>query len=443
MVFLALVIQTNAQETIPLNSFHSFSVKGEINFSYSWWFEDESGTRMYFTSKINSTEEYSWTTEGNYMLYVQATDDNGCQSEVISKPFVVKKTETEELAGADTVIGSCKPYTLHAADLGEGYHYSWEPAALLDNAESRTPVYIPGSSQLFWLTITGDDGFEAVDSVMIDVAPLAAEAGDQVFMYSNTEAALDGSASIGTGLQYHWTTQNGIIESGENTMHPIVGGFGTYVLEVTDKFGCMNSDSVNVGLLTYAPVAENDYDSTRYQTTVKIDVLRNDYDPENDIDSMSLSVKAPPFNGTATIDYNDFTISYRPDEGFTGTDNFEYEICDKTKNCDAATVFVLVSGGEFFIPDAFSPNGDGINDYFEIVGIELYPRNSIEIFNRWGNMVYRTANYGISSTPVFWDGKPNTGIRVGNEDLPTGTYFYVLDLGNGEKRIVGSVYLDR
>jgi gliding motility-associated-like protein len=95
------------------------------------------------------------------------------------------------------------------------------------------------------------------------------------------------------------------------------------------------------------------------------------------------------------------------------------------------------------IPNAFSPNGDGINDYFEILGIEFYENNSISIINRWGNKVYEAKGYGVSSSPVFWDGKSNTGFSSGNNELPTGTYYYILDFGDGQKPISGSIYLDR
>ena len=262
-------------------------------------------------------------------------------------------------------------------------------------------------------------------------------------MYNNSSVALDGSASTGTGLNYHWTTRNGSILSGAHTANPVVNKAGTYYLGVIDRFGCTSVDSVKVGLLSQAPVAQNDYDTTAYQTEIKIRVLANDYDPENDIDPLSLNIKNPPFNGTAYVDYDNYTIHYRPNTGFSGNDSFEYEICDTHSNCSDASVYVMVSDSKFFIPDAFSPNGDGINDYFEIVGIQWYEGNSIEIFNRWGNKVYQAKNYGIATSPKFWDGKSNTGVRLGNDELPTGTYFYVLDLGNGEKRIAGSVYLDR
>ncbi|HKJ80141.1 MAG TPA: Ig-like domain-containing protein, partial [Prolixibacteraceae bacterium] len=357
--------------------------------------------------------------------------------------LVTREKQFISLAGRDTTIGTCAPFTLNATHLGEGFNYLWQPGELLDDSTSRTPVFTPGNSTLFKLTVTNQFGFESKDSVKVVVLPVIADAGEETFMYRNQEAVLDGSASSGAGLQFYWSTENGNIKSGENTSHPVIDKFGTYYLQVTDAFGCVALDTVLVGLLTYSPVAQNDYDSADYQSGVKIYVLDNDYDPENDIDSLSLLIQRPPFNGTASIDYTDFTVNYMPNKGFSGTDELEYQICDTFINCDNANVFIVVAESRFFIPDAFSPNNDGINDYFEILGIGLYEGNSLEIFNRWGNRVYRADNYGISTSPLFWDGKSNTGFTFGNDDLPSGTYFYVLNLGNGEKRIVGSVYLDR
>jgi gliding motility-associated-like protein len=352
--------------------------------------------------------------------------------------------EVISLAGRDTIIGNCNPFVLGGIQPDEdAFDYLWEPALNLDDATLPNPVFTPGNSTLFKLTVTNDFGFYAVDSVKITVADVIADAGDDVSMYNNSSVVLNGNASVGVNIQYEWSTVNGNIEGGAFSANPVVSGFGTYYLEITDQFGCTDYDSVNVGMLTYAPVAVDDYDTTLYQTGVKISVLENDTDAEEDIDRQTLSVTVPPYNGTAYVDYNDYTIHYQPDENFSGTDIFEYRICDIFKNCDEATVTVLVTDFEFFIPNAFSPNGDNINDYFEIIGIGEYEGNSIEIINRWGNKVYEAKNYGISTTPRFWDGKSNTGFRLGDEELPSGTYFYILNLGNGEKRIAGSVYLDR
>ncbi|WP_372948386.1 Ig-like domain-containing protein [Mariniphaga sp.] len=348
-----------------------------------------------------------------------------------------------ELAGRDTTIGNCNPFTLAALNLSESFNYRWEPAELLDDPNSRTPVFVPGETTLFTLTVSNEYGFSAEDSVWVNVSKVVADAGEDVFMFGGESAVLEGNSSLGTGLQYLWKTSDGIIESGETTANPVVSKTGTYILQVTNQFGCSDVDSVTVGLLASAPVALDDYDTTQYRISVKIDVLANDYDVDGDLDSASLAVSVQPMFGSASVDYTGPAIVYDPDRNFHGNDYFEYRICDLAGNCSNAMVYVLINDFRFFIPNAFSPNNDGVNDYFEIQGIEHYQGNSIEIFNRWGNRVYRANNYGIETSPTFWDGKSNTGVRLGNEELPGGTYFYVLDLGNGEKRIVGSVYLDR
>ena len=96
---------------------------------------------------------------------------------------------------------------------------------------------------------------------------------------------------------------------------------------------------------------------------------------------------------------------------------------------------------DLIIPDGFSPNFDGINDTFEIANLPiLYPNFKIEIFNRYGNIVYK----GDINTPN-WDGTTNQGgINLGNNILPTGVYFYILDFRDGVRKAVqGRVYLNR
>ncbi len=92
----------------------------------------------------------------------------------------------------------------------------------------------------------------------------------------------------------------------------------------------------------------------------------------------------------------------------------------------------------FSIPQGFSPNGDGINDLFVIKGISSYPNNTLTILNRWGNVVYKMSRYDNT-----WNGKSTEGLRVGGDDLPEGTYFYILDLGIDEKPYKGYIYLNK
>ena len=95
-------------------------------------------------------------------------------------------------------------------------------------------------------------------------------------------------------------------------------------------------------------------------------------------------------------------------------------------------------GIDFNIPEGFSPNGDGVNDLIIIRGIDYYPQNSIVIYNRWGIKVYEASPYKND-----WDGRSMRGLRVGGDELPVGTYFYLLDLGDGSKVIKGTFYLNR
>lgn len=91
---------------------------------------------------------------------------------------------------------------------------------------------------------------------------------------------------------------------------------------------------------------------------------------------------------------------------------------------------------ELSIPDGFSPNSDGTNDTFEIKGIEAFPESEIIIMNRWGNKLFD------SKPASSWDGKNHEGESIG-KDLPIGTYFYILKLGNGYNTKKGYLYLNK
>lgn len=107
-----------------------------------------------------------------------------------------------------------------------------------------------------------------------------------------------------------------------------------------------------------------------------------------------------------------------------------------------SVLYVLLDCETIVIPDAFSPNGDGTNDVFYIPNLQYYPNNNIKIFNRWGALVYSSAPYKND-----WDGTDTNSGALGTE-LPSATYYYVLDLGEvyeQEQRSVftGYVYLKR
>ncbi|SNR15460.1 conserved protein of unknown function [Tenacibaculum jejuense] len=91
------------------------------------------------------------------------------------------------------------------------------------------------------------------------------------------------------------------------------------------------------------------------------------------------------------------------------------------------------------IHNKFSPNGNGENDVFYIDCINNFPNNKLEIYNRWGNIVYEKQGYDNSFNGI------SNGRAVINKDerLPIGTYYYVLDLGDGSEARVGWLYIVR
>ncbi len=101
---------------------------------------------------------------------------------------------------------------------------------------------------------------------------------------------------------------------------------------------------------------------------------------------------------------------------------------DPTNN-DTATVidFTLIN---LFIPDGFSPNGDGSNDVFFIKGMNGRPVK-LTVFNRWGNKVYEKPEYDNT-----WDAYPNVANTLGNNKVPPATYYYVISFLDGDKETI-------
>jgi len=110
---------------------------------------------------------------------------------------------------------------------------------------------------------------------------------------------------------------------------------------------------------------------------------------------------------------------------------------DTDESNNAAEAFVEPSC--LVVYNEFSPNGDGVNDYFKIDCISRYPSNTLRVYNRWGNIVFQTKSYKND-----WDGTPNGRAMIQPEDqLPVGTYYYVLDLGDGSEPRTDWLYVNR
>ncbi len=182
--------------------------------------------------------------------------------------------------------------------------------------------------------------------------------------------------------------------------------------------------------------AVDDYENVAIDEPYIINILGNDTIPQGGVDTI-ITIVTDPVHGTATLN-PDGTVTYDPENAFVGRDSFRYILCvtyDSTTYCDTAWVYLFVQDDSLYIPNGFSPNGDGVNDEFDIPGLLNYPDATLYVFNRWGDVVWDTkVPYNVKK----WDGNNDKGVPV-----PDGTYYFILDLKDGSKPFAKFVAVHR
>jgi gliding motility-associated-like protein len=218
------------------------------------------------------------------------------------------------------------------------------------------------------------------------------------------------------GTSYSWSPTIGL--SDPNVANPIASPTVTTLYTVQVKSGtCYREAQVNV-IVNKVPAADagpdkkilSGYD-VKLNGSVSGDGVRYFWTPNTDID-----------------DKNSLTPRVSPKED---TDYILH--AESTMGCVTAldTVFVKVYNG-LTVPNAFSPNGDNINDAWNITAIDALDAPVVKVMNRYGTLIFESTGY---EKP--WDGKYR------NEDVPVGVYYYIIDLKNGMKPVTGSLTLIR
>jgi gliding motility-associated-like protein len=395
-------------------------------------------------------------TEGNVVLTLTAYGSGSCGDaademilEIVPEPEVYAGEDLETCASdasVEIINSSASNYiSLMWTTDGDG--------SFNDNTMLH-PVYTAGvndlSSGQVILTLTAiaaGDCDDASDELMLILNdnPVA-NAGPDQNIQIGTSTTLTGSATGGSGLySYYWTPEELLVDPNEQnpTTTALSANPTMFILHVTDGMtGCYDFDTVIINLENIPEdivVAVDDYDTTNYNTTTIIDILSNDTYPSEEIPSISIC--GEPVNGMVVIN-SDGTVTYTPNEDFTGEDAFCYKICDAElpNLCDSATVYVYVKENDLpddlIIFNAVTPNGDGMNDKWIIQGIENYPDNRVYLFNRWGDEIHYLEGY--DNTRIYWDGKSKK-----DKMLPDGTYYYVfyIKINGVEKVFTGWVFM--
>ncbi|MFK7748108.1 MAG: gliding motility-associated C-terminal domain-containing protein [Kordia sp.] len=227
--------------------------------------------------------------------------------------------------------------------------------------------------------------------------------------------ALNGTADPITASYYETMAD---AEAGTNMLADpttyVSSGATIYVRLENDNTNCYGTGSFDVVVLMQIDPAnialEGECINDEY--TITVTPINNGYDP-----------------ATVTYDWSGGTSSNNSGEQFIATDDGEYTVTITTADgCSSSQTFTVVNSMCSF-PQGISPNGDNRNDTWNLAAFRV---QELEIFNTHGLSVYKKNNYTDE-----WRGQTND-----NDDLPVGTYFYVLRLENGEAKN-GWIYLNK
>ncbi|PZQ82730.1 MAG: hypothetical protein DI548_11825, partial [Flavobacterium johnsoniae] len=278
-------------------------------------------------------------------------------------------------------------------------------------------------------TSCGAGNLSITDSFTIYRLPETPVVNNMEFCQSENATVAD---LVPNGTSYIWYAS----ESGSPLSSDTVLTSGNYYVATVSPFGCVSQKAIVAVIITDLPPPVLE---TGGQNFCGLD------SPAPTLANLSANV-----NGTGTIVWfdalhngNQLPDSQVLQDGMTyyGFDSSATTGCI-SENALAVTVSLSHCGEdeyELMIPDGFSPNGDGINDTFNIPNIEfLFPDFTLEIYNRYGNVMYK----GNRNTPD-WDGRSNQSTVIDGV-APNGVYFYIVNFNKGNKPAKqGRLYLNR
>ena len=356
----------------------------------------------------STLSELSGLSAGEYILNV--TDDAGCS------------------AATDADILEPAPLEINISDLVNATCNTSEDGSIL--------VDVSGGNEPYEYNWTGPDGFASEDESLVFIAPgtynlnvndsrecfanesfnvdfnfvFNADAGpDQEICFSDQPLTLTGSINgdLGNDPSYEWSLLSGDLLSTDSILN-INEESGTYVFVFRAFSGaCSDSDTLTLEILE-GP----DVDAGQDQEVFAEENFTLGGNPT------SASGVAFAWSPNPTLSFD--TTLANPSGFLLETTEFVVLVTDASGCINSDTVLVEVLP-EVSVSSGFTPNGDGLNDFWIIDNMELFPNNVVQIFNRWGQVLYEANSYNMSTA---WDGKYE------NKDVPVGTYYYTIELND-------------
>jgi len=302
---------------------------------------------------------------------VEITDANNCVWDTTMTVFIDSLLPTA-LGSANDAICEGDSVVIYASG---GRTYSWTPTNTLTNPNDSATIAFPSQTTNYIIEVTNGCGAD-VDTVEVEVTIVIATIVPDTIVCVGDRANLWATG----GVNYLWYTSEMANYSIDSSFSPIIYGPTIFYVDVTDTTGCTTTLSVFVDILPL-PILEVGYDiSTQWGTQVVLNPITDGvsfwWTPTTGLDCDTC------LNPTVTA--TESSTYYLTVQGANGCFNY-----------DTITIFF---DGIIYVPNSFSPDGNGVNDIFyaygkDIIEFEMY------IFDRWGESIFYTDDMSIG-----WDG---------------------------------------
>ena len=349
------------------------------------------------TNVINANTASPTVSPTSTAYYFVTLDDNGCVNRDSVRVRVVDFVSLKAMA--DTVICATDSVQLNAVT--DGLKFSWAPGATLNNPALLNPMARPATNTTY--RITASIGHcNATDDVMVSLVPYpGVNAGADTTICFDTRAQLH--ANI-TASSFTWTPTSTL--DNPNSLNPVASPKSTtrYVLTVRDNLGCPKPSRDTITVTVLPDINAFAGKDTAVVITQKVQLHA----------SGGVSYLWTPSTSLNRNDIQDPVAVY---DGSFDSIRYKVVVTNQVGCSDSAyvTVKVFKTSPKVFVPTAFTPNGDGKNDYVRPITAGISRFEYFRIYNRWGQLVYSSTD-----TERGWDG------RIGGKEQPTGTFVWLV-----------------
>ncbi|MEO9964312.1 MAG: gliding motility-associated C-terminal domain-containing protein, partial [Reichenbachiella sp.] len=285
------------------------------------------------------------------------------------------------------------------------------------------------------ITITSD-----IEIVPQPIVELISDLTNCITPNGEVSASVDSTI---VGYAFEWQDGSGTVISSSFGASGL--DLGSYSVRATDLVSECVSEAASIDIED-ARVDPEFTVSTTESTCSELEIGTDNYAGNGEADliftgSFGIENQYWAVDTGTPIDPEDASNIISTNEQMSGLNPGDYRVLViDDQDCSYEATFEITTDIEIF--NGVSDNGDGKNDYFRISCADRFPANSIKIYTRSGTLVYQTSGYEDDLNGNVFTGKRNTGLGGGSDGLPSGTYFYIFDKGEGNDGDVYQGYLE-